>query len=409
MAGLTEATFKLLKRVYNFQKLEEMFYKDSPLLGMIQKHPLGGTSVQIPLIYGGVANRSATFSDAIAGSGHRRSLQWNITATENFNFAEVDHKAILAAKMGDKASFVQALQFTIEGAYKQMSRDISATMFKDGSGLIGTLSAASAGNPTGTITFTSRQAMREVFVDSRISIFSDAALTTLVGTVTVTKVDKTSGVATYSGDGSGFLAGHFAVAKGDANLKFKGLTAWLPYGSTRAAAVAASFFGVDRSEDPSLLAGIEYDATGDTIKEALIRGEEAIRTIGGGPAIDLIVMSPRTLAALKIELMNQYIVGNEPGSVAGISYSTVKLNFMDGNVNVLSDGDCPDGVAFMLNKDTWRLGHMGSTLVNGWDEDGLDAIRSTSSNSLRMQWYSYVAPFCSAPAYNGVIHGLPIS
>jgi hypothetical protein len=158
-----------------------------------------------------------------------------------------------------------------------------------------------------------------------------------------------------------------------------------------------------------LLAGIEYDATGDTIKEALIRGEEAIRTIGGGPAIDLIVMSPRTLAALKIELMNQYIIGNEPGSVAGISYSTVKLNFMDGNATIISDGDCPDGVAFMLSKDTWRLGHMGSSLVNGWDEDGLDAIRSTTANTLRMQWYSYVQPFCSAPGFNGVIHNLPLS
>jgi hypothetical protein len=407
MAGLLEATFKLLKRMYSPEKVAELFYKDSPVLGMIQRQQIGGESWLVPLIYGGVANRSATFSDAIAGSGYRRSLQWNITSSDNFNFAEVGHRAILAAKAGDKASYAQALKYSIDGAILEMKTDISATLWKDGSGLIGQLSAASAGNPTGTITFSSIQALREIGVDARLEVFSDAALTSSVGSVTVTKVDKETGVVTYSGNGASFLANHYVTHKGDANLKFKGINAWLPYGSGRASALAASFFGIARDTDSSWLGGVTHDATGQTIEEALIMAEQKIRTIGGGPAVDLIVMSPKTLAALKLEVTGRFVMGNAPGATANISYRAVQLSSLSGNSVIVEDPFLADGVAYMLVKDTWRLGHMGSDLVNTFNEDGIDALRSPSANSLQIRFYSYMQPFCRCPGWNGVIYNLP--
>jgi len=400
---LIKSVFELLKYKYRDGKVENMVYGASPVLGLFKKVEVPGKSFQVGMKYSSTNNRSATFADSQSGTDYGKTLQWFITASKNYNVARVDLETILSAK-NNTMGFADAVEFEVSSAIEALNRDIAHTMYKDGSGTVGVISAINTG--TNVITFTSIAACRELEVGSRIEGSANADLSSPnANTLTVVAIDREAGTVTYTGTDTSWTTGYYVFQKGDANAKFKGLAAWLPSGAGRAAALAASFFGVVRSADASRLGGLTFDCTGKTIFDSLIEAETRLRTIGGD-APDLIIMSAADEAALKQEVAGKYTIGNAPGNGCAISYESITLHSMRGSVKIVVDDSLDQGTAYMLKKDTWEIGYLGDSIVNTWEQDGLKSLRMDSQDGLEIRFFSFIQPYCRAPGKNLVMTNL---
>jgi hypothetical protein len=393
----------MLKQLYPTDKVAEIVYKKFPLLNLMQKSKISANDVtKVPLIYTGTNNRSADFTTMLANTASVASVAFLISTADNFNQATIDHKLILSSKT-DKQSFARAVDQAVRGSMDVMMRDIATSFYGDGTGAIGVISVIDDSGKT--ITFTDRHPVRALEPGCRIQGDDAAALTSLRAvTLTVTKVDREAGVITYTGDGSAWQNGDSVCIAGDATAKLKGLASWLPSGTGRAAALAASFFGVVRSTDGVRLGGIAYDASSETIEDALISAE--MRVVEEGGQVGICVMNPRQFTALKQALGSRYTMGNVPGRNATIGYSSLQLAGGGGMIDVIPDPMCPPGVAYMLDLETWKIAHLGSDIVNTWNEDGISSLRSTASNDVVIRSYSYIQPYCQAPGRNVVVFGL---
>jgi hypothetical protein len=396
----------LLKTYYTPEAVAKLVYENHPFLGIVKKDKIvTGNTMVVPLIYGSTANTSGTFSNAIGGTNSVPSKAFTITTADLFNSAVIDHKLIESSRT-DKVSFARAVTVAVSGAMEDMANVYSKALFGDGSGSLGQISTINTG--TDTIVMTDRSAVRQLQPGSLIVGDDAAAMTSPhAETLTVLTVDRDAGSFTYSGTDSNFAAGHYIARLGSTANGLSGLAAWLPSGSGRAAALAASFIGVVRSADSVRLGGIAYDASSESIEDAIVGACRRVIDEGGRPKV--ILMSSPDYVKLLQAISGKYVVGNVPAQAGGakLSYDGITFATSSGNVAVLVDPDCKAGVAYVLDPATWGLAHLGSDpITNPWDADGLESLRSASTNSIELRLFSYSNLFCRAPGKNAVIWGI---
>lgn len=394
----------MLKKMYPQSRVQELFFKRFPLLGLLEKRlaPGPGASLAVAAIISGTNNRSADFATMLANDSSVNSVQFNITVSNNFNRALVDHKTMLSSKNNVQA-FANSLDTAIDGCFRAMKRDIAHSMYRSSSGVIGEVS--SINNSTKVLTFASRYSLRNIEPGTRLSASANANLSSPDTTILqVSKVDRELGTVTFTGDasaGTAWATSHYVFVAGDANAKFKGLSDWLPSGAGRAAALSAAFFGVTRDIDSLRLGGIEFDGTSMSTSDALMMASSRLYEEESEP--DVCLMNPTDYANLSRDLAGRAVCSNITGQVAHVGYEGIKVHGMVGNVTILPDPDCPPGLCYMLDTKTWKIAHLGKEIVNTWNEDGVDVLRSPNSNDLDIRIYSYMQPYCEAPGLNGVI------
>jgi len=77
-----------LKEHYNNQMVENLVYKNNPLLAMLPKYEgFGGRNYPMPLIYGNPQNRSSTFSNAVGLSSESQVEAFTLTRVKNYLMA----------------------------------------------------------------------------------------------------------------------------------------------------------------------------------------------------------------------------------------------------------------------------------------------------------------------------------
>jgi hypothetical protein len=392
-----------LKRLYPQARVSKMVYENNPLLGILERQlaPGPGQAIQVVVQYGDVHNRSATYADARGSDSGVASQAFSITVAKNFNRVLVDHELILSSET-DKQSFGRAMDINVSGCFNALMNDIGFQVFRSSVGTLGQLSANTASATVPVITFSSRQALRTLGVGSKLRASANADLSSpRAETIVVTKIDRETGAVTCAGDASAWGTTDYVFVLGDANSKFKGLADWIPSGAGRATALAAPFFGVDRSIDAVRLGGIEFDGTSMATSEALIKVGARLFEEGARPSV--VIMSPSDYANLMLECHGRTTEGFVPGQVANIGYKGIKLIGMVADATILPDPNCPNGLCYMLDTSTWKIAHLGREIVNTWNSDSLSSIRDAANNALEVMIYSYMQLFCEAPGKNAVI------
>ena len=186
--------------------------------------------------------------------------------------------------------------------------------------------------------------------------------------------------------------GDFLYQEGDYDAVITGLDAWVPSSSPS----SASFFGVDRSVDPTRLGGQRYDGSSDTIIEALIEGMAITAREGGHP--DHIFLSFAEFVKLEKALGAQ--VKREVKRSDSLSgYDSLDLIGPSGTAKVIPDKDCADGVAYILEIGTWTLASIGE-VVQLTQLDGNRVLRQASDDGIEVRVHSYAQLGCSAPGWN---------
>lgn len=387
-----------LKQHYTNDRVENMVYRDNPLLAMLPKYEqFGGENLKLPIKYGIPQGRSATFSTAQSNKTNTQYKAFLLTRNKDYSLASIDNETIEASK-GNSNAFMEAATSEIDGAIESCTRSLAIALYGSGSGSIGQVSAGSTGT---SFTLSDIEEVTNFEVGMEI-VFStaDGGGSVKSGSVTVTGVDRDSGVISVDAltaidGGSGAATSDFVFVEGDYDLKLKGLRAWLP---DSAPGGSDSFFSVNRSADSTRLAGIRFDGSALPIEEALIEAASRVGREGGRP--DYCFMSYSKFADLEKALGSkvQYV----DHKVGEIGFRGILIHGPRGPIRVIPDQNCPSDRAFMLSMSYWKLYSLGKC-PKILDSDGLKMLRESNADAVEVRVGYYAQLGCRAPGFNANI------
>jgi hypothetical protein len=376
-----------LKQHYTDEKIENMVYKDNPFLAMISKYEdFGGENLKLPVKYGIPMGRSATFADAVANKTASQLKAFLLTRKSDYAIASIANETIEASK-GNANAFIEAATFEIDGAIEAATRSLAVSLYGDGSGQIGVVGAlATTTASNDTVTLATIQDITNFEVGMQLNFGSSGT------NKKIDSINRDTGVFILDA-ASGATTTEAIYVDGDKDNMLTGLGGWLP---SSAPGSTDSFFGVNRSSDSTRLGGIRFDGSSLPLEEALIGAAARVAREGGKP--DVCFINYNNFGDLEKALGSK------------VSYVDVKVNpeigFRGilihgprGPIKVVPDQNCPNGVAYMLQMDVWKLYSLGKA-PKILDSDGLKFLRESTADAVEARIGYYAQLGCRAPGFN---------
>lgn len=310
-------------------------------------------------------------------------------------------------------AFVDAAKLQVDGGFRTLTNNIAFELFGSGTasrGRIGTYS--NTGAAITIVLANSQQVVSfEVGMTLRASATDGGAISS--DTAQITAVDRISGqiLATCSdaSPDTQWAVGGYLSVDGDlpssgasstsSFLALSGLAAWIPVTSP---ASNDSFWGVNRSADPTRLAGIRYDARAYTIEEGMTNALALLNREGGKP--DMCIMDFASYAALVNSLgaKVQYVQVNH--DEVEVAFEGITFQSAYGRVTVLADRSCPPQTCYLLTMSTWKMRSLGKVPhILTYGMEGLEGLRVGNADALEVRIGYYGNLICSAPGFNAVV------
>ena len=409
-----------LKELYTGDDyMKDLVYKKNPLLALIPKDesPSGfaGKYIPVPLVYGTPQGRSATFSSAQGNQTAPQISSFFVYRISNYQLATITNELLEATK-DNAGAFVDEAKLVMDTAFRNISNDLALDLFKGGTGSRGqilTISSPSTAVGATVIQLANVQDVVNFEVGMTLVVSATDGGAPSADTVVLTSVNRSSGqlrgtasVNPLSGNwaANGYMSVQGDVAVGGSTstssfLKVSGLSAWLPL---TAPAPGDSFWGVDRSADPTRLAGVRYDGSSQSIEEALIDGSSLVAREGGQP--DMCFMNFASYAALEKSLGAKVQYVDVKHEEADIAFAGIRIHAPYGPITVVPDRNCPSQRAYLLQMDTWKVRSLGKAPhILTYGLEGLEGLRVGTADALEIRIGYYANLICNAPGWNCVI------
>lgn len=394
-----------LKEHYKALRVQNMVYKDNPLLAMMPKYTkFGGENMPIPLIYSNPQRRSATFATGQANTSTSALEKFVITRVKDYSFASITGESIKATER-DSDAFLRYATMEIDGALNSLTRSLAIAMYRDGTGVIGKQSAAIDPGTTTSLTLAETEDVTNFEVGMKVVLAETAigALLGSVGTKEITAVNRDTGVLTVTTLHGDADAGDFIIGEGDdyatgsSYKKVFGLEAWVPSAAPGTGAVPAALNGVTRTTDVTRLGGNRFDGSALPIEEALIGAASRVAREGGRP--DHCFVDYATFSNLEKALGSKVVYDEAKARDVDIGFAAISLRGPRGTIKIVPDQNCQPNVAWLLQLDTWSLNTLGEAPMF-LDLDNNRMLRESAADAyeVRLGYYGNVA--CNAPGYN---------
>jgi hypothetical protein len=405
-----------LKELYTGDDyMKDLVYKKNPLLALLPKDesPSGfaGKYIPVPLVYGTPQGRSATFSNAQGNQTAPQISSFFVYRISNYQLATITNELLEATK-DNAGAFVDEAKLVMDTAFRNISNDLALDIFKGGTGSrgqIGTISSPSTAVGATVIQLADVPSVVNFEVGMTLVVSATDGGVPSSSTVVLTAVNRSSGVLRGTASvnplsgwaSSGYLSVQGDVAVGGSTstssfLKVSGLSAWLP---EVAPAPGDSFWNVDRSADPTRLAGVRYDGSSQSIEEALIDASSLVAREGGQP--DMCFMNFSSYAALEKSLGAKVQYVDVKHEEADIAFAGIRIHAPYGPITVIPDRNCPANRAFLLQMDTWKLRSLGKAPhILTYGLEGLEGLRVGTADALEIRIGYYANMICNAPGWN---------
>jgi hypothetical protein len=421
MANITQASVSgILKELYDDQKVQWLTYKDNPFLAMIKKEEMfPGKYYPVPVVYGLSQGASATFSNAYNNQTSPNVAEFLVTRVSDFSLATIDGQ-LLAAAQTDPGAFIDGAELMIDAAFQTAVNRVASAQFRNGAGTIGQIySVTSLGGGSYSVQLVNvDDAVQFEIGQVLVAVQNvDGSGTAPVDVASVTAVNRNSGVLTVS-CGTNIVAdwpaNYFLAVQGDlpttsnnnfqpsgssttnSLLKIAGLAAWLPMAGPGG---SDSFFGVNRNLDVQRLAGVSFDGSQLSLEEALLQGTGRIALNGG--RVDSGICSYSTYTALITSLGSKVQYIDE--KIGEIGFRGVQVNGANTVMNIFPDRNCPDGVIYALEMDSWVLRSQNAAphILKYMDE--IEILRVPGVDAAELRVGGYMNQYTNKPGHNGVI------
>lgn len=408
-----------LKELYTDDKeyMKDLVYKENPFLALVPKNEspdgFAGKYIPVPLEYGTPQGRSHSFSNAQNQQTATSLASFFVYVINDYQLVTITNLLMEQTK-SNAGAFVDAAKLQMDGGFRNITNNIAFELFADGSASRGVIGSGSASGLTQTITLSNAQQIVAFEVGMLLVNFVNTAGTissVSSETMLVTSVNRATGVivGTLSGaDASFSTAGNQLGISGDvvsgstgtgSYLGLSGLAAWIP---TSSPASTDSFWGVNRSADPTRLAGCRFDARAYTIEEGMTNALAFLNREGGKP--DLCIMDFASYAALVNALGAKVQYVQVKHDEVEVAFEGITFQSAYGRVTVLADRSCPPQTAYLLTMSTWKLRSLGKVPhILTYGMEGLEGLRVGSADALEVRIGYYGNLICSAPGFNCVV------
>ena len=415
-----------LKELYTDDKeyMKDLVYKENPFLALVPKNEstdgFAGKYIPVPLEYGTPQGRSHSFANAQAQQTATALVSYFVYVIEDYQLVTITNLLMEQTKT-NAGAFVDAAKLQMDGGFRNLTNNIAFELFGSGTATRGISSAASAqvgGVAPGGVTLPLTNAQQIVAFEVGMLLVASATDggAPSADTVQITAVDRSNGIVTGTASAA-TLSANWAIGTGLAYLTvsgdlpaagasntgsflaLSGLAAWIP---VTPPASNDSFWGVNRSADPTRLAGCRFNAQSFTIEEGMTNALAFLNREGGKP--DLCVMDFASYAALVNALgaKVQYVQVNH--DEVEVAFEGITFQSAYGRVTVLADRSCPPQTAYLLTMNTWKLRSLGKVPhILTYGMEGLEGLRVGNADALEIRIGYYGNLICSAPGWNCVV------
>lgn len=366
MAISTNDNIKALLKVYYKDGVENLMFRNSPLLKKLQKNRIEGKTYNFSAMYGRGGAVAGDFTKA-------RNLAASVS--KNVEFAVEPGQLFSVYTMNAKE--VQA-SVTRRGAYMKVA---GAKMFAASEGFRKTLAASLYGRGYGELCFAPASvsftqdtaaditlpmdAIMKIDVGSELVIKTSVAgdSTAIKATLTVNAITGTSvnvtPSATYETAATDVICLAGSMDASGAPLLPVGLGGWLPAVGSRTGInwqtyINSKFFNVERKAAPDRLAGAFYAEASSTAKKTDAVEALLMQVRRQGSLADMIVMNDEDWLAMSAEIAtsNTYFTqtSTKEAKKAAIGFDSFAASFSTNYVeNIIDDPYCPKGEFFILD------------------------------------------------------------
>jgi hypothetical protein len=402
MASLNMSSFSSALKILYPDSLEEIWFPEAPFLAWVPKsYDFEGSSKQTNAIISGIRG-STDFSTALNGKSVPSMVKFNVTRKKDYVIGSIDNETMMASQ-SNKGAIAKAIKTQVDAAAYEFGRSAAFQVWGAGTGVRGQVSTYNAG--TGVVTLTDRRdcVKFEVGMVLQIKNFVSGAINAGFYTVTAVDLDLGTLTVTLGGGapnpgGNDLLGrdGDFLAGVGASNC-ISGVFAWVP---PTAPGVADNFFGVNRSVNPSRLAGTRVKGGAKTIEEVVFDSLARGRTAGG--KFDCLWMNSERAAELQKSMTAKAFVDIQSAGKAKVGFQGFQLSTPQGQLMVMDDPNCPYAYGLLTKRDAWEYASLGDA-PHFAEEDGRRFLRESTSDGIEFRLKAYSNLICHRPIDNVLI------
>lgn len=372
-----QAILSLLKVYYAKEGVQNLLFRNSPVVKKLNKVRVEGKTQNFNALYGRGGAAGADYTAAVAlASTVSKNVEFSVTPGQIFSVYTVNAKEVQASKTS-RGAYMRVAGNKMFAASESFRKVMAAAFYGSGYGEIANITDITfVANTAIDITLPS-DAIVKIDVGSTLEVKASTSATSVDTTLTVNSingetVNVTPDTALTIGSGTYYivcLAGSMD-ASGNPLLPI-GLDGWLPVMAKRdssdagwLAYIGSSFFGVTRSVATDRLAGAFYDGTAEVIA-AKQKKVYAIQTLlrklrRQGSLADMIVLNDEDFQELstEIEATNTYFTATSTKSKksAAIGMSEFSAAFSTNFIeNIIDDPYCIKGRFYILDSSSVEL------------------------------------------------------
>jgi len=412
-----------LKELYVDDKdyMKNIVYAKNPWLAMIPKNEspdgFAGKYIPVPLEYGNPQGRVHVFANAQNQQTASAVISYFVYAIQDYQLITITNLLMEQTK-NNAGAFVDEASRTMDNGFRNLSNNMAFELFSGGTASRGVISSGGVALVGSTLTLTLANSQSVVQFEVGMTLQATAtdggaALQNTPGTIDaiqVTSVNRGTGViagtVVQGAPGSSWGAGDFLQVLGDIGiagsttiagmLGLSGMAAWVPAVDPPS---NDNFWGVNRSADPTRLAGLRYNASSQTISEgltsALAYGNRE------GADFDLIIMDFISYSTLVNELGAKVQYVQLEHDEVEVAFEAIHFHSAYGKIPVLADRSMPAQSAYCLKTDTWRLRTLGKAPhILTYGMEGLEGLRVGNADALEIRIAYYGNVINSAPGWN---------
>jgi hypothetical protein len=332
---------------------------------------------------------------------------------------------LIEQTQSNAGAFVDEMKREMDGGIRNLSNNVAFELFQSGTATRGQTTGALSSVSGSTYTLTLANAQSVVNFEVGMTIQASAtdggaiiptSTPTVPDLAQITAVNRSTGVITVletqGAPHTNWLTGSYLTVQGDipaaggsgsgplgqtgSYLAATGLAGWLP--STDPAS-NDSFWGVNRSADPTRLGGLRYDASAYSIEEGLVNALGFGNREGADP--DMIVLPFTSYTALENALGAKVQYVDVHHDEADIAFEGIRFHSAYGYLTVMADRSMIPSRAFVLTVDSWKMRSLGKIPhILTYGMEGLEGLRVGTADSLEVRAGCYYNDTCNAPGWS---------
>lgn len=404
----SSSSIAVLKELYvdNSDFMKDLVYAKNPAFALIPKNEstegLAGKYIPVPIQFADPMGRSHTFANA---QGNQTPNQYNsffVYVIQDYQLVTITNLLIEQTK-SNAGAFVDEMKRQMDGGIKNLSNNMAFELFGSGTATRGVIGSTITNPSTGVYQFTLQNPQNVVQFEVGMTIQASATdggapINAGVDLATVSSVNRATGVIQFTvvsgAPQTNWANGNYVTVQGDipptggsgsgplgatgSYLAASGLSAWVPATDP---ASTDSFWGVNRSTDPTRLAGLRYDATSYSIEEGVVNALGFANREGADP--DTMVLNFQSYTALENALGAKVQYVDIKHEEAAIAFEGIRFHSAYGYVTVFADRSCQPQTGWCLSMDTWKLRSLGKAPhILTYGLEGLEGLRVGNSDAL---------------------------